>query len=65
LIMKKRCAQYFNGWKWSRNRDWVRVPSVVRYSSSIGYCITVLFIIRVLIQVWTSKSASFVKKMLR
>jgi hypothetical protein len=65
LIMKKKCAWYFNSWKWSRNRDRVRDPSVVRYSSSIECYNTVLVIIGVLIQVWTSKSAGFAKKMLR
>jgi hypothetical protein len=51
--------------KWSRNRNRVRIHSVVRYSSSIGCCIFVLYIIIGLLQVWTSKSAGFVKKMLR
>jgi hypothetical protein len=61
----KKYARYFNGWKWSRNRDRVRDPFVVRYSSSVGCYNTVVVIIGVLIQVWTSKSVGFVKKMLR
>jgi hypothetical protein len=63
--MKKKCALYSNSWMWLRNKDWVGNPSVVRYSSSLGCCNTVLFIIEVLIQFWTSKSAGFTKKMLR
>jgi hypothetical protein len=65
MSMEKKCAWYFNSWKWSRNKDRVRNPSVVRYLSSVGCYNTVLFIIGVLIQVCTSKSAGFTKKMLR